>query len=131
MAFGLHLAVAAAQAAPPSPASIKLGESVYSRCVACHALAYDRTGPRHCGLFGRRAGSVPGFDYSAAMSKSEIVWTAKTLDRFLTNPTRALPGTTMGYAGVPDRAERTALIDYLRQAQGSPACVAVTPPVSR
>jgi cytochrome c len=131
MAVGLHLAVTAAQAAPPSPAAIKLGETVYSRCVACHALAYDRTGPRHCGLFGRRAGSVAGFDYSAAMSKSEIVWTAKTLDRFLTNPTKALPGTSMGYAGVPDRTERKALIDYLRQAQSSPNCVAVTPPVSR
>ena len=37
------------------------GEPIYTRCLACHALAYDRVGPRHCGLFGRRAGSVPGF----------------------------------------------------------------------
>jgi len=36
------------------------GERIYDRCQACHALAYDRTGPRHCGLFGRKAGSVPG-----------------------------------------------------------------------
>ena len=35
----------------------KAGEAIYSRCAACHALAYDRTGPRHCGLFGRRAGT--------------------------------------------------------------------------
>ena len=38
----------------------KAGEAIYARCLACHALAYDRTGPRHCGLFGRRAGSVKG-----------------------------------------------------------------------
>jgi cytochrome c len=34
------------------------GEAIYARCLACHALAYDRVGPRHCGLLGRRAGSV-------------------------------------------------------------------------
>lgn len=59
------------------------GEQLYARCAACHALTFDRVGPRHCGLLGRRAGSVPGFDYSSAMKKSSIVWTEKTLDRFL------------------------------------------------
>jgi cytochrome c len=85
-------------------------------------LNYDRTGPRHCGLFGRRAGSVPGFSYSAAMKASNIVWDAHTLDRFLANPTRAVPGTSMGYAGVADKAERDALIAYLRSANGTPEC---------
>lgn len=94
----------------------KAGEAVYSRCLACHALAYDRVGPRHCGLIGRRAGSVPGFDYSAAMKKSRIVWTAQTLDRFLADPVRALPGTTMTYAGVSDAKERADLIAYLESA---------------
>ncbi|HEX7417437.1 MAG TPA: hypothetical protein VF315_05210, partial [Steroidobacteraceae bacterium] len=41
----------------------KAGQEIYARCIACHALAYDRTGPRHCGLLGRRAGSVKGFGY--------------------------------------------------------------------
>ena len=111
----LALGAAAAQAAPPD---LKLGEEVYARCAACHALPFDRTGPRHCGLFGRRAGSVPGFDYSAAMKRSKIVWNAKTLDRFLANPPKAVPGTSMTYAGVPDRAERAALIAYLKAANG-------------
>lgn len=93
-------------------AQIKQGEIVYSRCMACHALAYDRTGPHHCGLFGRRAGSVPGFVYSAAMKNADIVWNAKTLDHFLTNPTKAVPGTSMGYAGITDSKERAALIAY-------------------
>jgi cytochrome c len=119
--FGLGLALAlAATAAVGAPAGTSAGQAVYERCMACHALAYDRTGPHHCGLFGRRAGSVPGFPYSEAMKKSEIVWSARTLDRFLANPARTVPGTTMGYAGVTDAKERAALIGYLRQASRCP-----------
>ncbi|CAI09585.1 putative cytochrome c [Aromatoleum aromaticum EbN1] len=91
------------------------GEEIYARCLACHALAYNRTGPRHCGLFGRRAGSLPDYGYSDAMRESGIVWDAATLDRFLAAPTRVVPGTTMGYAGIPDPAERAALIEWLRE----------------
>jgi cytochrome c len=99
------------------------GEQIYARCLACHALAYDRVGPRHCGLLGRRAGSVAGFEYSAAMKKSGIVWTAKTLDRFLADPMRMLQGTSMTYAGVPNPKERADLIEYLRMAgRISPDC---------
>lgn len=93
------------------------GERIYGRCLACHALQYDRTGPRHCGLFGRKAGSVPGFDYSEAMKRSGIVWNAATLDRFLANPLGTVPGTTMGYAGIADARERADLIAYLGQAK--------------
>ena len=100
----------------------KAGEAIYARCLACHALAYDRTGPRHCGLFGRRAGSVKDFPYSDAMKRSKIVWSEKTLDRFLANPLKAVPGTAMGYAGVTDRKERADLIAYLEQANASPEC---------
>ena len=107
-------------AAPP--ATVRAGEAVYARCQGCHALAYDRTGPRHCGLFGRRAGSVPGFQYSAPMKASDIIWTARTLDRFLENPGRAVPGTTMGYAGVADATERAALIAYLKSADAAAEC---------
>ena len=100
----------------------KAGEAIYSRCAACHALAYDRTGPRHCGLFGRRAGTVPGFDYSDAMKKSGIVWSDATLDRFLADPLHRVPGTSMGYAGVKDAKERADLIAYLERAGRSPSC---------
>jgi cytochrome c len=98
------------------------GEEIYGRCLACHTLAFDRVGPRHCGLFGRRAGSVAGFSYSPAMKNARIVWNEKTLDRFLANPPKAVPGTTMTYAGIPDAKERAALIAYLKSAGGSPAC---------
>lgn len=98
------------------------GEQIYTRCIACHALAYDRVGPRHCGLFGRLAGSVPGFEYSPAMRKSKITWNEKTLDRFLTKPLAMVPGSTMTYDGVPDPLERADLIAYLKRANESSAC---------
>lgn len=98
------------------------GEQLYARCAACHALTYDRVGPRHCGLLGRRAGSVPGFDYSPAMKKSGIVWTEKALDRFLTNPLAMVPGTAMTYAGVPEARDRADLIAYLKAANAGAPC---------
>ena len=98
------------------------GQAIYARCQACHSLAYNRTGPKHCGLIGRRAGSVPGFVYSGAMEHSQIFWSKKTLNRFLANPMKVVPGTTMGYAGVKNKTERTDLIAYLEQANSSEEC---------
>ncbi len=100
----------------------KAGKAIYARCLACHALTYNRTGPKHCGLIGRRAGSVAGFEYSAAMRHANWVWNRKTLDRFLADPMKALPGTAMGYAGVKDPHERADLIAYLEQADKSSEC---------
>ena len=115
------LAATAAACAPATPAAPD-GEQVYGRCLACHALAYDRVGPRHCGLFGRPAGSVPGFAYTPAMRGSGIVWNAATLDRFLAAPMKAVPGTSMTYDGIADAAERAALIAWLERAGRSAAC---------
>jgi cytochrome c len=111
----LFAAIVSSSAAAASGAAGR-GEEIYGRCLACHALAFDRVGPRHCGLFGRRAGSVKGFAYSPAMKSSKIVWNEKTLDRFLANPPKAVPGTTMTYAGIPDARERADLIAYLKSA---------------
>jgi cytochrome c len=119
----LLLAPLSARALPPGDAA--RGEKVAQRCLACHAVDRDRTGPHHAGLVGRRAGSVDGFAYSAAMKKAGaggLVWTRETLDRFLANPTRVVPGTRMGYAGVKDEQERADLIAYLERL--SPATAA-------
>lgn len=112
-----------ARAAPDA----RHGEQVYVRCLACHALAYDRVGPRHCGLLGRRAGSVPGFAYSAAMKDSRLTWDEATLDRFLAQPMKVVPGTTMTYDGVADTKDRTDLIAYLRQAGDGAECRGALP----
>ena len=111
-------AIAPAAAAPDAAR----GEQIYARCTACHALTFDRVGPRHCGLLGRRAGTVPGFEYSTAMKNSKITWNEKTLDRFLTKPLSMVPGTSMTYDGVPDPNERADLIAYLKQANRSAEC---------
>ncbi|MDB6001400.1 MAG: cytochrome c class [Rhizobacter sp.] len=120
-AWAAALAFAAAPAAHAAPDALH-GEQVYGRCLACHALSTDRVGPHHCGLFGRLAGSVPGFAYSAAMKNSKIVWDDKTLDRFLAHPLKTVPGTAMTYDGVPDTKDRGDLIAYLKQANDSPEC---------
>lgn len=117
---------AGAQAAPASTSDqAQRGEQVYARCLACHALATDRVGPRHCGLLGRKAGTVAGAAYSPAMKRSGLVWDARTLDRFLAAPMRVVPGTTMTYDGVRDPQDRADLIAYLRAAGQDPqACPA-------
>ena len=97
------------------------GAQIYQRCLACHSLEHNRSGPRHCGLFGRAAASLPGFDYSKAMKGTGFVWDEATLDRFLENPLKTVPGTKMAYAGVKNGQERADLIAYLRQATHDPA----------
>ncbi len=122
-AIALTFAVAgSALAQAPRAGDPERGAKIYTRCEACHALAYDRTGPRHCGIIGRKAGSVPGFAYSDAMKRSGIVWSAATLDRFLADPLKTVAGTTMGYAGVTDPKERADLIAFLQQQSNGPAC---------
>jgi len=116
------VAVALAAGAATAQPDVRRGENVYARCLACHALAVDRVGPRHCGLFGRLAGGVPGFDYSAAMKRSRIVWNDKTLERFLAQPLKVVPGSTMTYDGVADPKDRADLIAYLKHADTTAEC---------
>ena len=125
------VASAAAGGAEKSAPDAARGEQVYARCLACHALAYDRVGPRHCGLFGRRAGSVPQFSYSPAMKQSGIVWNDKTLDRFLMQPLKMVPGSAMTYDGVADAKERADLIAYLKHANDTPECAKQAPLLPR
>ena len=121
------LALCCGPLAAADPGLLARGEQLYGRCAACHSIEQHRTGPAHCGLFGRKAGTAAGFDgYSAAMKRSGIVWDESTLSRFLGNPMAAVPGTTMTYLGVPDAAEREALVAWLRQStQPGKTC---TPP---
>jgi cytochrome c len=116
---GVVIGLAAAPAAMSAAGVAGRGEAIYERCAACHSLDRDRTGPKHCGLFGRRAGSEPDFEYSPAMRASGIVWDERTLDRFLTAPMKVVPGTSMGYAGIEDPRERADLIAFLREASRS------------
>lgn len=89
------------------------GAAAYAaRCGGCHSVEADRVGPRHAGVFGRRAGSVAGFDYSPALKASTLIWDAKTLDRWLTDPETVIPGQRMGYS-LADPTLRADIVAYL------------------
>lgn len=97
------------------------GETLYAQCAGCHKLQENFTGPMHCGVVGRPAGSVAGFAYSEAMKSSGLTWDAKTLDEFLISPFSFVPGTLMGFAGLPEAQDRADLIAYLQRAGSDPA----------
>jgi len=103
------------------------GKAVYRvECTGCHAVNQTLIGPKHCGVFGRRAGTVPGYAYSDAMKQARFVWDAKHLDEFLKSPITYLNGTNMGYAGLDSARDRASVIAYLRQAMDPTICMAAT-----
>jgi cytochrome c len=93
------------------------GRGIFDRrCSGCHATDSDREGPRLRGAYGRRAGSVPTFQYSPALRDSGVTWTRANLDRWLSDSDGMMPGSSMGFA-VPKAQERSDLIEYLRSLQ--------------
>jgi cytochrome c len=96
------------------PDAVRGKELYESRCIACHSVDQNRVGPAHQGVFGRRAGLAVDYDYSAALKSSKLVWSDKTLDAWLTNPERLIPGQKMGYS-VAEAQDRADLIAYLKK----------------
>ena len=93
------------------------GKVVFEQCAACHALDEAKTdGPSLKGVFGRKAGSRDDYRYSAAMTRSDVVWDATTLDAYIANPQEYIKGNRMSFAGVTDKSDRDDLIAYLEQA---------------
>jgi cytochrome c oxidase assembly protein Cox11 len=88
------------------------------RCAACHALGQNKIGPPLGDVFGRRAGSLPGFAYSPALAGSGIDWSASNLDRWLSGPQAFLPGAKMPVR-VLDPTARRDLVAYLQQVSPS------------
>jgi cytochrome c len=84
------------------------------RCTGCHAMDADRKGPRLAGVFGRKAGGVAGFTYSAGLKNSGVTWTDATLERWLSDPDMVVPDNNMSFS-VPKAEERRDLIAYLKQ----------------
>jgi len=92
------------------------GETVFKKnCAICHTVdaGKNKIGPSLAGVVGRKAGSVPGFAYSAANKNSGDTWDAQTLDTYLTDPRKFMPGTKMVFAGLKNPEDRKALIEYL------------------
>jgi len=108
----LAMSIATAQAEGSLHGDATRGATLYQACMACHSLDEDDVGPRHRGVVGRTAGTVPGFAYSPALRNSHIVWGAETLDRWLTNPQALVPGARMFFA-MPNAQDRADVIAWL------------------
>ncbi len=97
------------------------GRKVFYRCQSCHRIAPEASsllGPNLGRLFGRRAGSLPGYaGYSRALKDAGFVWTEERLDAWLRDPAGFLPGNRMPFAGVRSARDRADLIAYLRRVQ--------------
>ncbi|MGD9614647.1 MAG: cytochrome c family protein [Alphaproteobacteria bacterium] len=112
----LGLAAAARPCVAADPAA---GKAVFNRCRICHTVeagGRDGAGPNLHGLFGRKAGAVKHFAYSAAMRNSGVVWDQTTLENYLRDPKRFMPGTRMAFPGIAGDKEIADLLAYLREA---------------
>jgi len=89
--------------------------AAFTPCAACHSTEQGTmlVGPSLFGVVGRKAGVEAGFSYSAALKNSGLTWDEATLDTFLADPMKQVPGTRMTFPGLSDAAQRKAVIDYL------------------
>jgi cytochrome c len=94
------------------------GEKVFAQCRACHQVgpaAKNAVGPVLNGLFGRKAGTVEGYNYSPANKNSGLTWDEATFRDYIKDPRAKIPGTKMVYAGLKDEQRINDLIAYLKQ----------------
>jgi cytochrome c len=96
------------------------GADVYRACIACHTLSPDegnRAGPTLAGIFGRKIASLPGYNFSDALKKLDIVWTPETVSKlFEIGPAAYTPGTKMPEQQIGSAQDRKALVDFLQRA---------------
>ena len=96
------------------------GAEIYRACVACHTLGADqanRAGPTLAGIFGRRIATAPGYHFSEALKRLDIVWTPETVAKlFEVGPAAYTPGTKMPEQRIGSEADRAALVKFLERA---------------
>ena len=98
----------------PVPPATPPGEELYQACTDCHSLDKNDVGPRHRGVYGRKAGSLPDYPYSDALKSSNIVWNEETLDKWLTDPQTFVPGVKM-FFHLDTSQDRADVIAYLKE----------------
>ena len=96
------------------------GAEVFRACVACHTLSPDegnKAGPTLSGIFGRRIATLPGYNFSPALKKLDIVWTPETVSKlFEVGPAQYTPGTKMPEQTIGSADDRKALVEFLAKA---------------
>jgi cytochrome c len=112
--------IAGAPEDPLAPFAGDPGAEVFRACVACHTLNADegmRAGPTLAGIFGRKIATLPGYNFSAALKKLDIVWTPRTLAKlFELGPMVYTPGTKMPEQRIGSPEDRAALVRFLERA---------------
>ncbi len=101
-----------------SAADAEKGKEIYDRkCAICHPTesGVNKLGPSLAGVFGRKAGAVPGYNYSEALKGSDVVWNAESLDPWLADPHQFVPGDKMPFPGIKNASERQDVIAYLKE----------------
>ncbi|MFN3515954.1 MAG: c-type cytochrome, partial [Novosphingobium sp.] len=101
---------AAPAAEPTAAATTAAGgkPAAFAQCAACHAVEPGKhgVGPSLAGVYGTKSGELAGYAFSDAMKAANLTWDDATLDAYLTNPMKMVPGTKMTFAGLPDAAKR-------------------------
>jgi cytochrome c len=111
--------IAAAVIATPALAAgdpVK-GKAVFARCAICHNVEKDGgngVGPNLFGIYGRKAASVEGFNYSGPMKASGLVWNDENLEKWISGPAKMVPGTKMAFAGISSKGQVEDVIAYLK-----------------
>jgi len=107
-------------AAPALDAQAAAGQRVYRKCQACHSLEAGKNGlgPSLANIVGQKAAEVPRYNFSPAMKSSGLTWDVATLDRYLADPQKVVPGNKMPFPGLKTENERSAVIAYLVAASG-------------
>ena len=93
------------------------GQKLFDECAACHSAdraAKDTVGPSLYGVVGRKAGEGAEFRYSPAMKRSGITWSADSINSFISDPQKLVPGNRMPYSGLPEAKDRADLMAYLQ-----------------
>ena len=114
-------ALLAALPAPYNTGDLLNGQSKFALCRSCHTITEggpNLIGPNLHGVFGRKAGSLPGYKYSPVVAAAGFDWDADHLDKWLDNPRGFMPGTKMTFAGLHDPKDRIDLIAYLKVETG-------------
>ncbi len=102
-------------ATPTASAEVEEPAS-FAVCKACHSMEPGKhgLGPSLAGIWGEKAGEVPGFEFSQPMIDSGLTWNQANLDKYLADPRGTVPGTKMAFGGVKDAAKRQEIIDYIK-----------------